>query len=119
MRKGLITDLLLNCVLPIIVGVLIYMGSQRYDYPSFISGHLADLFWAYAYASAILLVWTRELNIVWFFTALLSSYFFEWGQYTGIFAGVGDWMDVFVYSVGFAVALVLNKIIKLWLYKNL
>lgn len=107
------SDLTLNIVLPLVGGLLIYLLSAlSLDAIGWIRSYLPDGLWAYAFASAMLIVWQRELNLLWLSLVLLSGLVFEWMQFNEVVAGTGDLVDIIVYIVFFLIALLFNPFFK-------
>lgn len=105
-------DLLLNILAPLAFGIIVYWLGDNQCIPSLIHNYLPDGLWAYAFMSAILLVWDRQLNMIWIIAAVLLSGGYELLQNYHIVAGTGDWNDILVYAAFFTIALLLNSLFK-------
>ena len=105
-------DILWNVVVPVLAGVFIYLFKYIGLFPLVIQNYFADAFWAYAFSSAILIIWDRKLNVLWMIVAFLFALFFELLQFGGYIEGTGDSLDVVVYALFFALAICLNKYFK-------
>jgi hypothetical protein len=106
-------DVLSNVILPVAAGGVIYRClSGRGGMEKLIRNYLPDGLWAYALLSCVLIIWNRKVHRVWVLISALSAVLFEYGQYTGVLAGTGDWLDVAVYLVFFGLALLSNQYIK-------
>lgn len=105
-------DLLLNIVLPLVIGFLVYYIKDIFLLPGFIKNYLADGLWAYAFISSILLIWEREINTTWITILFLVSVCFELLQYYRLIAGTGDIYDVATYLIFYVLALNLNNFFK-------
>lgn len=104
-------DILLNVMLPIGVGCLIY-AAAGFPLPSIVRNYLPDGLWAYALMSSILIVWDRSIHFLWVVLAILSGIAYEWLQYRHILAGTGDAGDIAAYTVFGLLALLFNPYFK-------
>lgn len=102
-------DIFFNVVLPVAIGVLIYILPV---YP-FIRNHLADGLWAYALTSVILIIWNRKINIIWLSVVFVIFLGFELLQYFNLLPGTGDIIDIIFYFIFSASAIINNKFFKL------
>jgi len=105
-------DILLNILLPLLLGVFIYKTGTILFIPMPVRNHLPDGFWAYAFISSILIIWNREINIAWITIVFIISTCFELLQYQHKIPGTGDIADIIVYFVFFTLALLLNPFFK-------
>src|SRR5687768_5058485 len=105
-------DILLNVVIPLIFGCLIYYFSNFFLLPVFFNNHLADGLWVYAFISSLLITWDREVNILWVLVAFTIAASFELFQYNSIISGTGDIYDVITYYLFFCISLKLNYLFK-------
>jgi len=103
-------DVFLNIALPVLAGTVLYLFGD--DVSPFIKNYFPDALWAYAFASAILIIWYREINMAWLAVMYLAAIGFEIFQYKHIVTGTGDWWDIAVYSLSFSVAVFLNPYFK-------
>lgn len=107
------SDLTLNIFLPLVAGVLIYLFTAISSGVTWwIRNYLPDGLWAYAFASAMLIIWQRDLNLFWLLLVLICGLAFEWMQFRGILSGTGDLADIFVYILFFLIALFFNPFFK-------
>lgn len=109
--------MLLNVLLPILLGGLLYTRSPNAAVPSFVKNHLADALWAYAFISCLLIIWERKLKTFWMMVPFCTAACFELLQYDHQIPGTGDFYDVSVYFLLFTAALLLNVFFKK-LYKS-
>ena len=112
MRFNKSSDILLNIILPLLLGLLIYGAVEFINIPDVIRNYLPDGLWAYAFISCILVIWGREINRVWIALIFLFSVCFELLQYHHVIPGTGDIGDVSVYFIFFGIALRFNPIFK-------
>ena len=87
-------DVFLNIALPVLAGAIIYLFEA--DVSPFIKNYFPDALWAYAFASSILIIWHREVNVAWLAVMFVA----------------GDWWDIAVYSLSFSGAVFLNQYFK-------
>lgn len=106
------TDIVLNIIQPLLLGLLIYGSIKLIAVPPAIRNYLPDGFWAYAFMSCILIIWERKINIIWIILVFLFSICFELLQYYQIIPGTGDIGDVLTYFLFFVIALTLNSFFK-------
>jgi hypothetical protein len=120
MKSLVKSDLILNIFLPLVGGVLIYLFTAISSNATWwIRSYIPDGLWAYAFASAMLIIWQRELNLFWLLLVLICGLFFEWMQFNDIVSGTGDLADIFVYILFFLIALFFNPFFKRTLkYQN-
>ena len=102
-------DLSLNVVLPLVAGAALYVIPALANNGSITKNHLADGLWAYAFMSAVLIIWGRILAVQWVAAVFIIAAIFEWMQYLHVFPGTGDWYDMITYFLFFAAALLLNN----------
>ncbi len=103
-------DVFLNIALPVLAGAIIYLLAA--DVSPFIKNYFPDALWAYAFASSILIIWHREVNVAWLAVMFVAAVGFEIFQYKSIVPGTGDWWDIAVYSLSFSGAVFLNQYFK-------
>ncbi|MGC4096122.1 MAG: hypothetical protein QM706_03310 [Nitrospira sp.] len=101
-------DILLNILLPLLAGTLLYCLPAAVQPSIPFHNHLADGLWAYAFLSSILIVWQRIPNRFWIFAVFTSAVLFETLQWLQFFPGTGDIYDVFTYFLFFIIALLIN-----------
>ena len=106
------SDILLNVVLPLFLGFLIYYSASRWAVAAIVRNYLPDGLWAYAFISAMLFIWDRDMPIFWVISLFLLSALFEFLQYRHIIAGTGDVRDVATYYLAFLLAMGLNPVFK-------
>jgi hypothetical protein len=98
-------DLLIHTLLPILIGILIY----KWDFcMKLIKNYLPDFLWAYAFASCILIIWNRKINIFWYTLSFIVCICFEIAQFQEIINGTGDIVDIAIYTISFIFAIVIN-----------
>jgi hypothetical protein len=112
MKFGKGFDLLLNVILPLLIGVCIYWAGRSVHIPGLIRNYVPDGLWAYAFLSCILVVWDRKINWAWIAGALILSVIYEILQHYHIIGGTGDLGDVVAYLLFFAIALLSNSFFK-------
>jgi hypothetical protein len=112
MKSHIKSDLTLNIFLPLILGGLIYLLADNFVTIPWIHYYIPDGLWAYAFASAILIIWQRKLNLLWLLLMLIVNVFFEWMQFKAIIPGTGDLADIFIYLLFFMIALLFNPFFK-------
>jgi hypothetical protein len=103
-------DLLLNIVLPLWIGVLIYWATDRLSVPPLVRNYLPDACWGYSLMSATLWVWQRRIVLGWVLAVFGLAVGFETLQYYHFIDGTGDLGDIAVYFVSFGLALAFNPI---------
>ena len=99
---------LLHVFLPVLTGCLIYLLRSE-PLLRLASNYLPVGLWAYAFLSALLIIWEGKIPSAWLSTAFISVIAFEAGQHTGIIAGTGDWLDIGIYFVAFSIALLTHR----------
>ncbi len=112
MKFGKRADILFNIIIPLLLGIVIYLAGRTISIPSLVRNYLPDGLWAYAFLSAILIIWGREINLTWIAAVFLTSVGFEILQYEHKIAGTGDIQDIITYFIAFSVALRLNTFFK-------
>ncbi|WP_460560074.1 hypothetical protein [Ferruginibacter profundus] len=115
MRRYQKADLLLNVLLPIIAGVLMYILPGLKKFPAYIGNHLPDGLWAYAFLSCILIIWNRQIHMPWLIVVFISFVVFETLQSLDIISGTGDIKDIITYCIFSTAALSTNS----FFYKTL
>lgn len=105
-------DLQLNVLIPLLTGLLIYLYKDELQLPTIISNYIPDGLWAYAFLSAILIVWQRSVNVLWCIMPFIVALLFEVFQYLQLVEGTGDIVDIVIYYVCFSVAISTNKFFK-------
>jgi hypothetical protein len=106
------SDILLNVIFPIVLGVSIYLLYPIVEFPLMVKNFLPDGLWAYSFISALQITWNREISFPWILLAFLLSACFELLQHFSWIAGTGDIADAVVYFIFFGVALLINKKLK-------
>ncbi|MCW5931161.1 MAG: hypothetical protein KIS69_05770 [Bacteroidetes bacterium] len=104
--------IIVNVVLPIIVGLVIYFAATKNLISRQISNFLPDGLWAYAFTSCIHIIWDRKVNFIWL--TMLCSFFvaFELLQSFHFIKGTGDIKDIFIYFVFGLLSLTINQFLK-------
>lgn len=109
MKLSKIIDILLNVLLPVLTGYLIYLftiNNSRYEWAR---NYLPDGLWAYAFLSSILIIWNRKINIYWCSQVFLFAAAFEILQFYHFLGGTGDIWDIATYYLFFIIVLMANK----------
>jgi hypothetical protein len=109
-------DILINIVVPILLGGLSYFINKASWYPLFLRDHLADGLWAYAFISAMLIIWGRSVHTIWILATFLIAVLFELFQGYHIIPGTGDVYDVLTYFAFFIIAIRFNPFFKFKFY---
>ena len=102
----------LNIILPILVGVMIYVGNKHGLITNYISSYIPDGLWAYSFTSTILIIWNRQINIFWFVILGICFVIFEIMQSSNIIKGTGDIVDVIVYFLFGLSSVIINNMLK-------
>lgn len=106
-------DILVNIVLPLFTGGLLYLAKMAVPLTGFVNNHLADGLWAYALMSAILIIWNRQLHIVWMAAVLCCGVVFELLQQWELVQGTADVYDCLNYFAFAGFATLVNLFISL------
>jgi len=109
MRISQLTDLFLNVLSPLVLGVVIYWAGNRVPMPMAVRNYLPDGLWAYSLMSAILVIWQRRIVIGWVLAVFALSIGFETLQYFHWIAGTGDLYDILTYFIFFGISLTINS----------
>jgi hypothetical protein len=112
MKFGKRSDVFLNIIVPLFLGLLIYWTGKTASIPAPIRNYLPDSLWAYAFISTILIIWDRAINISWIAIVFLAACCFEGLQWVHVIAGTGDIADIVVYFLSFTIALLSNAYFK-------
>jgi hypothetical protein len=105
-------DAVLNIVVPLCLGVLVYVIRGAATIPVFFKNYVADGLWAYAFISSLLIIWGRKMNLTWMLVPFGTSAVFEWLQYRHTLPGTGDVLDVITYCLFFMTSILLNTYFK-------
>ncbi len=103
-----LSDFSINVLLPIIVGLLIYLFPPS----QLIRNYFPDGLWAYSFISSVLIIWNRKINPVWIGITFFCFMLFEFLQYTHHVTGTADWYDLAVYAMFSLPALLTNHLYK-------
>lgn len=103
-NKGYWIDLCINGLLPLFLGWLLYRSNINPLLPALLKSHLADACWAYAFASALLICWNRQIPWYWMAVVVGVAVGFEWLQANGTVPGTADWKDVLAYLISIALS---------------
>lgn len=132
--------LLLNSVLPLVLGFLIYLLTRKsdgyfyiewiniffsfstknilsIDFPNWISVHLTDAIWAYSFISTIQIIWIdnhknrNKSMYFWLTFAILLSFTMEILQKFTIVPGTYDLVDLIYISIGMTISVLVISII--------
>ena len=109
MRNLKLLDSFLNIILPILLGISIYLINSLNKVIILIKNFIPDGLWAYALISTILIIWDREINASWILINFLSFFLFELLQHFKIINGTGDYKDIIVYLLFSFLALFTNN----------
>ena len=112
------SDIAINVLLPLTAGYRIYAADFFSGISPFIRNYFPDGLWAYAFLSAILIVWKRQINVLWVTILFLVSATFEVLQVAGLVTGTGDVIDLVFYSTFFCLALLTNNYFKKLTYHS-
>jgi len=112
MKFGKRSDILLNVLLPLLLGLFIYWSANSLFISALIRNYLPDGLWAYAFISGILLIWDRALHMTWIILVFLTAIGYEFLQYLHVVPGTGDIKDIITYFLFFTIALLLNNFFK-------
>jgi hypothetical protein len=112
-------DIVWNAILPILAGTVCYwVFSATTVSFSPVRNYLPDGLWAYAFCSTILIIWDRKIHLPWLFFIISVFSLFEILQAVNIIAGTGDVLDIVVYLLfGAAAVLLNNAFLTLFAYK--
>ena len=113
----LLIDVIVNSVLPILMGVFMYRVTFINESP-FIKNYFPDALWAYAFVSSIFIIWNRKVIYGWLFIVILFFVAFEILQYLHFIKGTGDVWDVITYLIATFITVIINKFVKLYFYKT-
>jgi hypothetical protein len=100
----------LNVALPLIIGSIIY--PFKTTLLPILKNHLADGLWAYALISFIMIIWERQIHLLWLVICVLTAAVFELCQYYHVVAGQADILDMLAYAAFFLLALIFNNLFK-------
>ena len=109
MRLTKIIDFLLNVVLPVLTGYLIYLFTENNNRYEWARNYLPDGLWAYALLSSILIIWNRKINTYWCSLVFIFAATFEILQFYHFVGGTGDIWDIATYYLFFIIVLLANK----------
>lgn len=112
MKFNRFADIVLNVFLPLLLGYLVYYAGQQGRISLTVKNFLPDGLWAYAFISALLIIWNRSLPLIWIVAVYLLAAGFECLQYYKIVAGQPDVWDGVIYFLFISFGLVLNKTFK-------
>lgn len=110
-------DFIIHSFLPILLGVFVYRLPFINNH-SLLKNYFPDGLWAYALTSCIFIIWNRVVNYFWLFLIILFFVLYEILQYLQLANGTGDLWDILAYIVGAFIAILINKFVKLSLYKS-
>ena len=102
--------ILVHVVCPLLIGLAIYYFASSIAFTHLIKNHFADGLWAYAFISAILLIWERQVNWFWIGCVVVVAFLFECFQYLHLLPGTGDVFDFIVYLSCILLGLLSNYI---------
>ena len=102
-------DCLLNILLPLLTGILLYFIASQVSLTGFARNQLPDGLWAYALISCLLIIWNRQINIFWISLIFITFLLFEALQHFHFIRGTGDWLDIIIYISFSIITLFTNK----------
>ena len=112
MKINKYSDTLLNVIFPVALACFIYLLSSVTEIHLLIKNYFPDGLWAYSFLSALLIVWSRQVNFLWILIGFSLSAGFELLQHFHWIAGTGDIIDIVVYFVFFGVGFIVNTFFK-------
>lgn len=101
-----------ECNFPLLLGYFVYLLGSYQLLPQLVKNYLPDGLWAYAFISAILIIWNRQLNYVWLFISFLLAACFELLQHYQLLAGTADIADIMTYFLFMGAGLFSNRFFK-------
>jgi hypothetical protein len=107
MRK--INYFLATVIIPLFLGISLYVLNAQGLSLYFIRNYLPDGLWAFSFTSAILMIWGGKINRFWITAILFIFPAFELLQLTQIINGVADFKDVICYYLFAALAFFIYK----------
>ncbi len=102
-------DIMVNVIIPLLIGYACYFPFFRNHLNHLLNNYIPDCTWAYAFQSAILIIWERKIKIEWTIIIICSGLCFEILQYLHFFTGTGDIFDFLTYTISVLLALILNN----------
>jgi hypothetical protein len=112
MRLRKPADILVNVISPVLAGCLIYYGGHAQQLPALVQNYLPDGLWAYAFISAILIIWNRQIHPTWLIIVCLLAAGFELLQYLQLISGTADMIDIAVYLICIGLGVLINYFLK-------
>jgi len=123
-KNGIIIKLILHCIIPILVGLSIYVlfrginiiDSSRKTFPlfqfrpaDFILYNIPDGLWLYSFLSSIAIIWKNNSSLhfkYWILIAIVLSFLSEFLQIILWLPGTFDLLDLLVYIMATTIFLV-------------
>lgn len=99
-----------NIILPLLLGVFIYM--ERGSFFSWIPNYIPDGLWSYSFTSLILWIWNGSLCYLNIILLMFTFISYETLQFNGVLKGTGDFLDVIIYFFFSAIAILFFKYFK-------
>ncbi|HMO61839.1 MAG TPA: hypothetical protein PKC39_12545 [Ferruginibacter sp.] len=99
-----ISDVALNVLLPLVIGYVIYNVSTG----QYVINYLPDGLWAYAFVSALSIIWNRQLPFFWIVAVFVLATLVEFLQWLKLIPGTPDLLDIVVYFLFITVGLLIN-----------
>lgn len=96
-----------------LLGIAIYCFAAQFSITGFARNQLPDGLWAYAFASCILIIWRRQVNVAWLGVMAILFIALELLQHWGMIPGTADFADLFVYLLFSGAAILINPFLKL------
>jgi hypothetical protein len=112
MKLSKSADIMVNVISPVLAGCLIYYGGYTRQLPSPAQNYLPDGLWAYAFISAILIIWNRHIHPAWLIIVCLLAAGFELLQYLQLINGTPDIIDVVVYLICIGLGVIVNHFLQ-------
>jgi hypothetical protein len=109
MSLAKLKDTMLNVAVPVVTGCLFYVVPFTGQFFSLLKNYLPDGLWAYAFFSGMLIIWERQIHLIWVLITILVFGAFEFFQWKHVISGTGDWGDFFIYLFFAATALFINQ----------
>ena len=106
------TDISINVILPLFIGLAIYISDAKGLIPGYLNNHMADGVWAYSFQSCMLIIWERKIYFICTLATILCASSYEMLQFLNIFPGTADLTDVLFYLSFISIALAFNKFFK-------
>jgi hypothetical protein len=107
-----IKDSIIQVALPLCLGTFIYLAGAILPIPVRLKNYVPDALWAYALASALLIIWDRKPHSGWLISGVILLFLVELFQYLRVIPGQADYIDLIVYLLAYVTAILLNHFFK-------